>query len=106
MYEVQKHLATLRENSKETVELNLVFFAEVQQNPLRVDLRKWGKNPDGSRGQMYRNGISLSFEEAAALRDELNDCEELNAWKAEQEPPDFTPRQTSSGSGSAYRSAR
>lgn len=86
MYEVKKHILTLRESNKETIELNLVFYAEVQQNPLRVDLRKWEKKPDGSRGQMYRNGTALSFEEAAALRDALNDCEELNAWEEEQEP--------------------
>lgn len=90
---IQRHITTLRERSKETVELNLVFYDAIQEDPLRVDIRKWGREETGERGQMFRQGVALSFEEAAALRDALNACEELNAWEAEQEPPDFPPQQ-------------
>lgn len=84
MYELRKPIMTLRAHKKETVELNLVHYPDMQ-DPLRFDLHKWERKEDGSRGQMYKGGIALSFEEAAALRDALNESEELNAWETEQE---------------------
>lgn len=91
MYELQKPILTLREHKRETVELNLVLFPDIQRDPLRFDLRKWERRENGERGQMYRAGISLSFEEAAALRDALNESEDLNAWEAEQEEDEEPP---------------
>ena len=91
MYELRKPILTLRTHKRETVELNLVHYSDVQRDPLRFDIHKWERKEDGSRGQMYRNGIALSFEEAAALRDALNESEELNAWEAEQEEDEEPP---------------
>lgn len=84
MYELQQHILTLRSHKKETVELNLVHYPDMQ-DPLRFDLHKWERKEDGSRGQMYKGGLALSFEEAAALRDALNESIELDAWEAEQD---------------------
>lgn len=84
MYELRKPILTLRTHKRETTELNLVQYPDMQ-DPLRFDLHKWERKEDGSRGQMYKGGIALSFEEAAALRDALNESEDLNAWEAEQE---------------------
>lgn len=89
MHEVKKHLATLRENSKEAVEVNVVLFHDIQDDPLRIDIRKWERKPDGTRGQMFRNGVCLSFEEAAELRAVLNDCKALDDWDAERNPLPF-----------------
>ena len=91
MYELKQHILTLRTHKKETVELNLVHYSDVQRDPLRFDIHKWERKDNGERGQMYRNGIALSFEEAAALRDALNESEELNAWEAEQEEDEEPP---------------
>ena len=84
MYELCKPIITLRTHKRETVELNLVQYPDMQ-DPLRFDIHKWERKENGERGQMYKGGLALSFEEAAALRDALNESEELNAWEAGQE---------------------
>ena len=64
-YEVKEHIATLSENitGNYTVELNRISYNGAAP---KLDLRKW----DRANGKMLK-GITLTDEEAAALKDAL-----------------------------------
>lgn len=66
-YEIKEHIATLSETDKGySVELNRVAFRD--RLP-KLDIRRWRRTDEGER--MFK-GISLTEDEAKALRDALN----------------------------------
>ena len=66
-YAITEHIATLSETDKGyTVELNRVAF---RGRLPKLDIRRWRRTDEGE--QMLK-GISLTNDEAKALRDALN----------------------------------
>ena len=66
-YQITDHLATLSGHGAYTKELNLVSYAGA---PPVLDLRRWQEKPDGTK--QINKGLTLTTDEAAALRDALN----------------------------------
>lgn len=66
-YELKEHLSTLREfkNGRSTIEVNVISFGG--QEP-KMDIRKWDRETN-----RMQKGITLSMNEAASLRNVLND---------------------------------
>lgn len=65
-YEVLEHIATLSESGNTTKELNRVSYNGA---PAKYDLRSW-KRENGE--EKLLKGLTLSDEEAAALKEALN----------------------------------
>ncbi|MCD8039931.1 MAG: transcriptional coactivator p15/PC4 family protein [Clostridia bacterium] len=70
-YEVVEHIATLSENGSTTKELNKVSY---NGSAAKYDLRQW-RHIDGEVRLL--KGLTLTDEEAKALKDALNSIEDL-----------------------------
>lgn len=69
-YEVVEHIATLSESNGTTKELNRIRYNGA---PPKLDLRSWKQ--DGQERKMLK-GLTLTDEEADALRDALNSLQQ------------------------------
>lgn len=65
-YEITEHIATLSEYYGTTKELNRISYNGA---PPKLDLRSWKQEADGKR---MLKGLTLTEEEADALREALN----------------------------------
>lgn len=70
-YEIVEHIATLSQNGDTSKELNKVSY---NGSPAKYDLRSW-KRTDGE--EKLLKGLTLTDEEATALKEALNGREEL-----------------------------
>ena len=70
-YEIVEHIATLSQSGDTTKELNRVSY---NGSPAKYDLRSW-KRTDGE--EKLLKGLTLTDEEATALKEALNGREEL-----------------------------
>ena len=70
-YEIVEHIATLSQSGGTSKELNRVSY---NGSPAKYDLRSW-KRTDGE--EKLLKGLTLTDEEAAALKEALNGREEL-----------------------------
>ena len=70
-YDIKEKIAVLSESGDTTKELNLISY---NGSPAKYDLRSW-KRADGAETML--KGVTLSEEEAIALRDALNSRAEL-----------------------------
>ena len=70
-YEIVEHIATLSQNGDTSKELNRVSY---NGSPAKYDLRSW-KRTDGE--EKLLKGLTLTDEEATALKEALNGREEL-----------------------------
>ncbi|MCD7837666.1 MAG: hypothetical protein LUG65_01990 [Clostridiales bacterium] len=68
-YEIVEHIATLSESGNTSKELNRVSY---NGSPAKYDLRSW-KRDDGE--EKLLKGLTLTAEEAQALKDALNAIE-------------------------------
>lgn len=71
-WEIKEEIAVLSDKAGYTKELNLISYRG--KEPV-YDLRRWTQNEDGESFML--KGISLSLEEARALRRALNARKEL-----------------------------
>ena len=71
-YTIEKRFGTVSNAGSLPIELNLVSFNGAEP---RYDLRKWRERKDGTHAM--QKGITLTREELHALRDVLNDLEDL-----------------------------
>lgn len=71
-YEIKEEIAVLSDKAGYTKEVNLISYRG--KEPV-YDLRRWAQNEDGESFML--KGISLSLEEAKALRRALNNRKEL-----------------------------
>lgn len=69
-YQIIKHIATIYEKGGFSKELNIIKYEKCKDN--KFDLRLW--NTDNTTKTM-RKGITLSIEEARALKKALNSIE-------------------------------
>lgn len=74
-YEIKRHIATISETPKLSVELNLISYAG---RPPQFDLRKWRIVEEG---KMMNKGLTLSSAELLSLRDALNKMAEADFCK-------------------------
>ena len=65
-YEIAEHIATLSESNGTTKELNRISYNGA---PPKWDLRSWRQEEEGRK---MLKGLTLTDEEAEALRDALN----------------------------------
>ncbi|MDY3994092.1 MAG: PC4/YdbC family ssDNA-binding protein [Evtepia sp.] len=70
-YEIVEHIATLSQSGDTSKELNRVSY---NGSPAKYDLRSW-KRTDGE--EKLLKGLTLTDEEATALKEALNGREEL-----------------------------
>ena len=70
-YEMVEHIATLSQSGDTSKELNRVSY---NGSPAKYDLRSW-KRTDGE--EKLLKGLTLTDEEATALKEALNGREEL-----------------------------
>lgn len=70
-YEIVEHIATLSQSGDTSKELNRVNY---NGSPAKYDLRSW-KRTDGE--EKLLKGLTLTDEEATALKEALNGREEL-----------------------------
>lgn len=70
-YEIVEHIATLSQSGDTSKELNRVSY---NGSPAKYDLRIW-KRTDGE--EKLLKGLTLTDEEATALKEALNGREEL-----------------------------
>ena len=70
-YEIVEHIATLSQSGYTSKELNRVSY---NGSPAKYDLRSW-KRTDGE--EKLLKGLTLTNEEATALKEALNGREEL-----------------------------
>ena len=70
-YEIVEHIATLSQSGDTSKELNRVSY---NGSPAKYDLRSW-KREDGE--EKLLKGLTLTDEEATALKEALNGREEL-----------------------------
>ena len=70
-YEIVDHIATLSQSGDTSKELNRVSY---NGSPAKYDLRSW-KRTDGE--EKLLKGLTLTDEEATALKEALNGREEL-----------------------------
>lgn len=70
-YEIVEHIATLSQRGDTSKELNRVSY---NGSPAKYDLRSW-KRTDGE--EKLLKGLTLTDEEATALKEALNGREEL-----------------------------
>lgn len=70
-YEIVEHIATLSQSGDTSKELNRVSY---NGSPAKYDLRSW-KRIDGE--EKLLKGLTLTDEEATALKEALNGREEL-----------------------------
>lgn len=70
-YEIVEHIATLSQSGYTSKELNRVSY---NGSPAKYDLRSW-KRTDGE--EKLLKGLTLTDEEATALKEALNGREEL-----------------------------
>lgn len=70
-YSIEKHIAILSQNGDTSKELNFVSF---NGYPAKYDLRGW-KRAAGE--EKLLKGITLTVKEARALKEALNNIEEL-----------------------------
>lgn len=70
-YEIVEHIATLSQSGDTSKELNRVSY---NGSPAKHDLRSW-KRADGE--EKLLKGLTLTDEEATALKEALNGREEL-----------------------------
>lgn len=70
-YKIEEHITTLSESGDTSKELNLVSY---NGSPAKYDLRSW-KRTDGE--EKLLKGLTLTVEEARALKEALNSREEL-----------------------------
>ena len=70
-YEIVEHIATLSQSGDTSKELNRVSYNGI---PAKYDLRSW-KRTDGE--EKLLKGLTLTDEEATALKEALNGREEL-----------------------------
>lgn len=70
-YEIVEHIATLSQSGDTSKELNKVSY---NGSPAKYDLRSW-KRTDGE--EKLLKGLTLTDEEATALKEALNGREEL-----------------------------
>lgn len=68
-YEIVEHIATLSESGNTSKELNRVSY---NGSPAKYDLRSWKR--DGGEEKLLK-GLTLTAEEAQALKDALNAIE-------------------------------
>lgn len=68
-YEIVEHIATLSESGNTSKELNRVSY---NGSPAKYDLRSWKR--DGGEEKLLK-GLTLTAEEAQALKDALNAVE-------------------------------
>jgi len=70
-YNIEEEIAVLSENAKGySKELNYISYNGA---PKKLDIRTWSTDEDGEK--RMGKGITLTNEEAAALRDALNELE-------------------------------
>lgn len=70
-YEIVEHIATLSQSGDTSKEFNRVSY---NGSPAKYDLRSW-KRTDGE--EKLLKGLTLTDEEATALKEALNGREEL-----------------------------
>ncbi|MCD7712758.1 MAG: hypothetical protein LUJ25_08685 [Firmicutes bacterium] len=68
-YKIVEHIATLSESGNTSKELNRVSY---NGSPAKYDLRSWKR--DGGEEKLLK-GLTLTAEEAQALKDALNAIE-------------------------------
>lgn len=70
-YEIKESYAVLSQDGNITKELNLISY---NQAPAKFDLRSWKKSQEQRK---MLKGITLTLEEARALKEALNNIAEL-----------------------------
>lgn len=69
-FDLKKHLATLSDDGRLSVELNIIQFSGYAA---KYDLRRWRYYPDG--GKRMQKGLTMTAAELRKLRDTLNALE-------------------------------
>ena len=62
-FRIEKHYATISTSKRSTLELNRVSFGDY---PAKLDLRRWGTDPDG--GRIPYKGVQLNDDEYEILK--------------------------------------
>ena len=70
-YEITEHIVTLSQSGDTSKELNLISY---NGNPVKYDLRSWKRT--GGEEKLLK-GLTLTEEEARALKEALNGRKEL-----------------------------